>query len=97
MLWLGGDTPFDETGGIMHLATTCLLPPPTLRRIPAEALWACPLVAPIAVVDGRAWITQAGDPRDHVVDSGGQWQPTGSGRVVIQALGGPLAVRIGVG
>lgn len=42
----------------------------------------------LRVASGTAWVTQAGDHRDHVVRAGRALTVRAGGRVVVQALGG---------
>lgn len=41
----------------------------------------------VVAIDGTVWVTQAGDPRDHVLHPGERLALGGRGRVAIQALG----------
>lgn len=54
----------------------------------------------IRVARGRVWITQHGDPVDHVIDAGDAWAIERNGRTIVQAqdsalidLSGPAAAR----
>lgn len=40
----------------------------------------------VEVRDGRVWITQTGDARDHVLEAGETFLPSRRGLVVVQAL-----------
>ena len=48
----------------------------------------------ITAVEGAAWVTQTGDPRDTIVRGARSFVPSPRGRVVIQALGAPARVRL---
>ncbi len=40
----------------------------------------------VRVLQGRAWITQEGDPQDYVVPLGARYQSGGNGRIVVNAV-----------
>lgn len=40
----------------------------------------------IGCTGGVLWITEAGDPRDHLVIAGGRWRVCGPGVVVVEAM-----------
>lgn len=40
----------------------------------------------VRVLQGRAWITQEGDPQDYVVPPGAHYQSGGNGRIVVNAV-----------
>lgn len=71
-------------------ARTATVPPGGLLR-----LRSCARGAAIEVLAGTAWITQAGDLRDHVLPAGASLAPRRGGLVVAQALGAaPLRLRL---
>ena len=45
------------------------------------------LVISFAVIEGNAWVTQAGSPRDVLLSAGESFQSDDVGKVVVQALG----------
>lgn len=54
----------------------------------------------IRVARGRVWLTQYGDPVDHVLDAGDSWAVERNGRTIVQAqestlidVSGPAAER----
>jgi hypothetical protein len=46
------------------------------------------------VVDGVAWITIDGDPRDIVLERGRSFDVDSDAEVIVFALGGPVAVEV---
>lgn len=64
----------------------------------ADAVWARDLreneAAEMCMIHGQVWITQEGDPQDHVLVPGQQQRFHGPGRLVLQALEGPAEVHI---
>ena len=56
---------------------------------------ACPVRAGrIRCVVGNAWVTQEGDPRDHVLATGQEFVPASRGKVVVQALSEHVLLRV---
>ena len=54
----------------------------------------------VRVASGRVWLTQYGDPVDHVLDAGDSWAIERDGRTIVEAqhdalidLSGPAAAR----
>lgn len=48
----------------------------------------------VAVFSGRLWVTQDGDPRDHVVDAGESLRFDRDGLVIMQALADARLLRL---
>lgn len=62
-------------------------PPATAVRLPARFIWPAPAnVRAIRCVAGLIWITQEGDPRDHVLAAGQSFMSDRSGKIVVQAM-----------
>ena len=61
----------------------------TGRRLARDEVWTSPVGMrglALACGEGSVWLTQEGDPEDHVVRAGERFQVAGPGRVVVQAL-----------
>jgi hypothetical protein len=58
----------------------------TRLRLPANATLRADGPVTVHCTHGALWVTQAGDPADHVVPARQSWHTSRRGRVVIQAL-----------
>ncbi|HYE05939.1 MAG TPA: DUF2917 domain-containing protein [Planctomycetota bacterium] len=87
--------PATSTGGGATEVLVTVAPGATLGLSPAPSRGRSPGGGSrIAVERGRAWITQTGDRRDHVLERGEVLRLAARGRVVVQNLGDePLVLR----